>query len=181
MINNLVNIVTIINFVRMNKIKYVIGDATSPEGTGKKIIVHICNDLGAWGSGFVVALSKKWRYPEDRYRELSEYKLGNVFFVSVEGDTYVANMIAQHGVGANSIGIPPIRYDALKRALIRVNLTAEQLGASVHMPRIGCGLAGGDWNIVEKIVQENVHVPVTVYDLPGLDMFRGTDVNNNLN
>jgi hypothetical protein len=43
------------------------------------------------------------------------------------------------------------------------------LQASVHMPRIGCGLAGGDWNVGGKIVGEelaNVGVPVTVYDFP---------------
>jgi len=181
--NNLVDIEIIINFARinMNKINYVTGDATSPKGDGTKIIVHICNDIGAWGSGFVMALSKKWKFPEEHYRSIKEYVLGDVYFVNVGDGIYVANMIAQHGVGVDSVGIPPVRYDAMKKALLRVNLTAKQLGASVHMPRIGCGLAGGDWNIVEKIVQENVQVDVTVYDLPGLNMFRDQEINNNLN
>jgi hypothetical protein len=37
------------------------------------------------------------------------------------------------------------------------------------MPRIGCGLAGGKWEVVGKIVEEELlrsGVPVTVYDLP---------------
>ena len=165
----------------MNKIYYITGDATEPQGNGVKIIVHICNDVGAWGAGFVMALSKKWKYPEEHYRSIKEYNLGDVYFVSVGNNIYVANMIAQHGVNVNSVGIPPIRYDAVKKTLLRVNLTAQQLGASIHMPRIGCGLAGGDWNIIEKIVQENVQVPVTVYDLPGLNMFHAENVNNNLN
>ena len=48
-----------------------------------------------------------------------------------------------------------------------VALEALRLGASVHMPRIGCGLAGGDWQLVGKMVEEelvSVDVPVTVYD-----------------
>jgi hypothetical protein len=49
-------------------LKYVIGDATSPQGTGNKIIVHICNDIGGWGLGFVLALSKRWKAPEIQYR-----------------------------------------------------------------------------------------------------------------
>ena len=183
----MVSIVTIINFVRitMSKINYVIGDATNPQGNGNKIIVHICNDIGAWGAGFVLALSKKWKYPETHYRALKEYILGYVYFINVEENIYVANMIAQHGVGINSVGIPPIRYDALKSTLSRVNKTAKQLGATVHMPRIGCGLAGGEWNIVENIVRENVHVEVTVYDLvkPELNNpnYRAVNINYNVN
>lgn len=45
---------------------------------------------------------------------------------------------------------------------------AERLGASVHMPRIGCGLAGGKWEVVGKIIEEELvarGIPTTVYDL----------------
>lgn len=47
---------------------YQIGDATQPNGDGPRIIVHVCNDVGGWGKGFVVAVSKRWREPERRYR-----------------------------------------------------------------------------------------------------------------
>jgi len=33
------------------------------------------------------------------------------------------------------------------------------------MPRIGSGLAGGEWSIIELLIEENVQVPVYVYDL----------------
>lgn len=49
-------------------IQYLIGDATDPRGDGQKIIAHVCNDIGAWGSGFVVALSQRWAAPERSYR-----------------------------------------------------------------------------------------------------------------
>jgi len=44
-------------------IAYVMGDATAPKADGPKIIVHVCNDVGAWGRGFVVALSRRWPEP----------------------------------------------------------------------------------------------------------------------
>ena len=53
----------------MSTIDYVKGDATSPVGSGTKIICHVCNDVGGWGRGFVVALSRRWSAPEARYRE----------------------------------------------------------------------------------------------------------------
>ena len=51
------------------EILYIKGDATAPIGSGVKVITHICNDIGGWGKGFVLALSKKWKMPEEAYRQ----------------------------------------------------------------------------------------------------------------
>ena len=53
----------------MKKIIYTVGDATKPEGAGSKIIAHVCNDMGAWGRGFVLAISKLSPAPERGFRE----------------------------------------------------------------------------------------------------------------
>lgn len=42
---------------------YLTGDATAPGGTGTRIIAHVCNDIGHWGKGFVLAISKRWPEP----------------------------------------------------------------------------------------------------------------------
>jgi O-acetyl-ADP-ribose deacetylase (regulator of RNase III) len=151
-------------------ITFIKGDATCPHGDGNKIIVHICNDVGAWGAGFVMALSARWEAPEAHYRNWKRrifeepFKLGHTQPVRVEKDIWVCNMIAQSGV--HSIGVPPIRYYALQNCLRRVAHLADTLKASIHMPRIGCGLAGGEWELVEKIIsQELGEFSVTVYDL----------------
>ena len=148
-------------------IHYIKGDATRPRGDGTKIICHICNDIGAWGAGFVLALSARWSEPEDSYRVMSkdERKLGNVSIVEVEDDILVANMIGQSGVGCDENGLPPIRYTAVRAALKSVNDLATQINATLHMPRIGCGLAGGRWEDIESIIKEVVTVNVYVYDL----------------
>ena len=81
-------------------ITYTKGDATRPAGAGNKIIVHICNDIGGWGKGFVMAVSKRWLEPEQQYRQWHQSKqnfaLGEVQFVQVDLDTWVANMIGHH-------------------------------------------------------------------------------------
>jgi O-acetyl-ADP-ribose deacetylase (regulator of RNase III) len=155
-------------------IKYIIGDATQPAGSGPKIIVHVCNDIGGWGRGFVVALSKRWPEPEQRYRawhrgeETAPFTLGEVLFVQVTDDIWVANLIGQRDVRAIG-GIPPVRYEAVRKGLRRVAEEARRLEATIHMPRIGCGLAGGNWEEVGKIVDDELAksgVSVTVYDLP---------------
>jgi hypothetical protein len=60
-----------------------------------------------------------------------------------------------------------VRYESIDTALSLVAARAAELKASVHMPRIGCGLAGGRWERVEPLIEARlVHsgIPVTVYD-----------------
>lgn len=150
--------------------KYTKGDATAPFGDGNKIIVHICNDIGGWGKGFVLALSARWVGPEKEYRDWYkskiDFELGNVQFVLVEDDIYVANIIGQRDIKMEN-DIPPIRYEAVESGLRKVADKAIEIHASVHMPRIGCGLAGGKWSIIENIIDRSLldkDIDVTVYD-----------------
>lgn len=152
-------------------INYIKGDATNPCADGNKIIVHICNDIGAWGKGFVMAISKRWKEPEKQYRDWfksqDDFGLGEVQFVQVAQDIWVANLIGQHKINKDENGNPPIRYEAVLAGLNTVGSFAAEKQASVHMPRIGCGLAGGSWDKMEPLIQSNLtgkNFPVTVYD-----------------
>ncbi|MGX1507666.1 UNVERIFIED_CONTAM: O-acetyl-ADP-ribose deacetylase (regulator of RNase III) [Streptomyces graminofaciens] len=156
----------------MSEIGYVRGDATAPQGKGVKLIVHVCNDLGGWGEGFVLALSRRWPGPEAAYRRWHRERAGNDFglgaaqFVQVEPYVWVGNMVGQRGMRTGSQGVP-VRYEAIDKALARVADKALELGASVHMPRIGCGLAGGKWSRVEPLIADRLTdrgIEVTVYD-----------------
>lgn len=154
-------------------IEYLQGDATAPNVPGQKFIVHICNDLGRWGKGFVLAISKRWPQPEEAYRAAyampNKPALGDIQLISVSQDISVINMIAQHGIQtrASKNPLPPIRYEAVQQGLAQVAQLAQQKQASVHMPRIGCGLAGGKWEEIEPIIQQELSklgVAVYVYD-----------------
>jgi O-acetyl-ADP-ribose deacetylase (regulator of RNase III) len=154
-------------------IRYIKGDATSPQAKGVKVIAHVCNDLGGWGKGFVLAISKRWTAPEVAYRAWhrdrasNDFGLGAVQFVQVDPYVWVANMVAQRGVKPSKENGPPIRYDALDQCLQVLATQAADLDATVHMPRIGCGLAGGKWSHVEPLIDNRLTargVEVTVYD-----------------
>lgn len=156
----------------MSEITYVRGDATAPSVKGVKVIAHVCNDIGGWGKGFVLALSRRWPAPEKEYRAWhrerasNDFGLGAVQFVQVEPYVWVANMVGQRGIRTGSKGVP-VRYEAIDAALERLAAKAAELGASVHMPRIGCGLAGGKWSRVEPLITERLvrqGIAVTVYD-----------------
>jgi O-acetyl-ADP-ribose deacetylase (regulator of RNase III) len=157
-------------------IRYVVGDATNPASLGNQIIAHCCNDSGYWNAGFVRALSARYHQPERDYRRWARtnaplpFALGEVQFVKVRSGLCVANIIGQHGIRSNA-NPRPIRYDALQHGLARVcQLALEH--ATVHMPRLGAGLAGGDWATIAGIINQELcayGVSVTVYDLPKPD------------
>lgn len=156
----------------MATIRYIQGDAMQPQAKGNRVIAHVCNDLGGWGKGFVMAISKRWPEPEAAYRvwhrerSKNDFGLGAIQLVQVEPYIWVANMVAQRGMKTGSNG-PPIRYEAVRACLKTLAIEASRLGVSVHMPRIGCGLAGGRWEQIEPIILEELvsqGVDVTVYD-----------------
>ncbi len=160
----------------MRKINYLIGDATKQLARGPLLIPHICNDLGAWGAGFVLAITKRWPEPEVAYRAwhkehsdkvAGRFGLGNVQFVKCKGDVTIANMIAQHNVRPLE-GKLPIRYDALEVCLNKVAEYAIANKQAIQMPRIGTGLAGGLWEKIEPIIQKTLcekDIEVSVLDL----------------
>jgi O-acetyl-ADP-ribose deacetylase (regulator of RNase III) len=157
----------------MTDIKFLKGDATSPQAKGNKVIAHVCNDRGKWGKGFVMAVSARWPEPERAYREWhreraeNDFGLGAAQLVQVTPCIWVANLVAQHGVrGGNRT--PPIRYKAVEMCLGKLAGYALDLAASVHTPRIGCGLAGGKWDAIEPLIVKTLcqsDVAVTVYDV----------------
>jgi hypothetical protein len=156
----------------MGKIIYQKGDVLESEVQpgAIKVIPHIVNDIGGWGSGFVVAVSNKWSQPEAAYRawfKAGECKqlgstvpfvLGNTQFVRVaDGNTVVANMIGQHETIRS--GYVPIRYVALMQSMMVVqsfcsNLIKRGFPVEIHAPKFGAGLAGGNWDFIEKLIEE---------------------------
>ena len=66
---------------------------------------------------------------------------------------YVVNSYTQFGFGSKSKK-PPVDYEAIRLCLRKINSIFE--GFHIGLPQIGCGLAGGDWDIVKKIIQEEL-------------------------
>lgn len=170
-------------------IRYVEGDATDPQDPNEhapwgRVIVHCCNDEGAWGSGFVKAVSARWPQPERVYRlGIRPAALGEVQFVPVDWSfgceivnptdrelrraQWVCNLIGQHETIRTNPH--PIKYDAIYEGLVKVNkfCTTPGTNSTLHMPRMGAGLAGGSWAVIEAIINEACPMlDVTVYDLP---------------
>lgn len=151
-------------------IHYLIGDATVPIQK-PAIIAHLCNNVGAWGAGFVLAVSRRWKAPERAYRMDGVWRLGTVQVVECEPGIQVGNLIAQDGIsgwGNSRRDTCLVNWAALDDCLRQLAVAARVRAASIHMPRIGMGLAGcRDWSCVEAILKTQLKgLDVFVYDLP---------------
>jgi O-acetyl-ADP-ribose deacetylase (regulator of RNase III) len=162
----------------MSQIHYVIGDATDPLSTGPRVLAHGCNDVGAWGAGFTRALSNRWPHVENEYdrliRALPRSERGGKVadLVQVETTLWVAHIVTQQGL-IDRHNPTPVKYDWIERGLNTLGRIAPNLApteqVTIHMPRIGCGLGGGKWEMVEPLVQKylcGAGLDVYVYDLP---------------
>jgi len=161
------------------KLRYLIGDATEPI-LKPAIICHVVNTIGAWGAGFVIPLGKKYPDAKNRYLQLKPaLHLKQTQIINFSNDVSIANMVAQEGIYKAKDGTLPIRYDALKKCLEDVQSVAFAKGATVAMPRIGAGLAGGSWGKIEQIIKDTMRVDTYVYTLDSeKDNWKGTDYEN---
>jgi O-acetyl-ADP-ribose deacetylase (regulator of RNase III) len=150
------------------------GNATEPRGGGPWMIVHLVNDRTPnWGGAFARALRERHPVAQDDFRawaneDRSRLRLGAGFIGEIEDDLYVATIVGQHGYGRSVR--PRIRYAAVEEALATVARFASEIGATVHMPRIGAGQAGGRWPLIREIVADTLTrqgISVTVYVPPG--------------
>jgi hypothetical protein len=151
------------------------GDALSPRGSGTKILAHIVNDQTPnWGAGFGKALQSKWPKAHQQFTTFFEQirgsKLGRTNAAHATDEIITFQMICQRGYGPSPSSSPRIRYGALQRCLEQLREFATLHNATVHMPRIGSGHAGGSWALIENLITEELStkgLSVTVYQLPG--------------
>lgn len=161
-------------------ITYRSGDVTkAPE----KIIAHGCNAQGVMGSGVAKAIKEAFPRAYSFYRtqyDLYGLKLGQVVWSSITFNTpyeiirkgapnyykLIANCITQENYGRD--GKVYCSYDAIRECMKKINdVCIAQEIPSVAMPKIGAGLAGGDWQIISKIIEEEFSdsIEVVVYTL----------------
>lgn len=140
---------------RVGSYKEVNGDLIRMAKDGKfDIIGHGCNCFATMGAG--IAKFIKRAFPEaytadKKWKALPIDRLG--CFTAGYSERYevsIVNLYSQFHGGPN------IDYEALTLSLRKLAMDLEDnsaLDSSIGLPLIGCGIAGGDWNRVSKIIQ----------------------------
>lgn len=148
-----------------SRVKIIDGDILDSEADA---ILHQVNCQGVMGSG--VAKQIRDRYPSvyEKYKIFCQARLddtsellGDVQLCAIDINRFVVNLFAQDKYGRGNQCYT--NYDALKDCLKKVNL--EFAGKTVAIPyMMSCGRGGGDWNVVSKIIEEELKdCNVTLY------------------
>lgn len=131
------------------------------------VIGHGCNCFATQGAGIAKQINKEfntlsfnmensWYTPYER--------LGNMDFEHIAIDSLekehvtVANLYTQYKPGKN------LKYAALTNCLIKMNIVFA--GKHIGLPQIGCGIGGGSWKLVKKIIKTTLvdcKVTVVIY------------------
>lgn len=117
----------------------------------KGIIVHQVNCKGVMGRGLALAIRRKWPVVYDEYMRAyrqGKWSLGKIQLVEVGPELYVCNLAGQDGWGTRK---QQTNYDALEEAFFKVRMFHRPTYAPWNF---GCGLAGGDWSIVQPLVEK---------------------------
>lgn len=143
------------------------------------VICHQTNCQGKMGAGIAKQIRQLYPKVYDEYVKFCKdnYKnlLGRCQIVNLSIDDnlkYCANLFGQNGYG---YGGRYTDYNALKCALNELKNNCYEFlkimnNVTVGIPyNIGCGLAGGDWSIVFKIIEDifkdEEHIHIKIYKL----------------
>lgn len=160
----------------MNQYREIDGDLIRLSLEGKfDVVVHGCNCFCIMGAGIAPQMAKafgadKFEMEADEYRgdinklgtidyEIKYLEDGKIVNYPDENGKWVTNQItvvnaySQYGFGNNHVdGIKiPLDYHALILCFKKINHIFS--GKKVGFPKIGCGLAGGDWNTVKDLMK----------------------------
>jgi len=126
------------------------------------IIAQCCNCFNTMGAGVAAAIAQE--YPEaveadNETKKGDKSKLGSLSLCVVKDPTThknqaikaIANLYGQFGFARDNRAV---NYEAMYSALVEFRDKLKPAVKTVAFPyKMGCGLAGGDWRIVEKMIE----------------------------
>ena len=152
----------------MSMVKIVNRDITTVTAG---ILCHGVNCQGAMGSGVAKAIKEKWPevYQIFKNSDVGRDMLGAIKMVKPSGypDLTIYNCYTQEYYGRD--GKRYASLDAVRESLYKIFRIAETTNETIHLPKIGCGLGGLDWDsevspVITKY-SESFEVPVYVYEI----------------
>ncbi|XZH79068.1 NADAR domain-containing protein (plasmid) [Clostridium perfringens] len=141
------------------------------------VILHQVNNCGKFGKGLALAIKKK--YPKHFKDYLTAYNLAHTNHNSIKktsllgttvktelNNLIIYGLFSQDGYGTDR------RYTSYKHLKECLNIINKQNHTTIYIPyKLGCGLAGGDWDVVKEIILQEL--PNAIILRPTISSFRG--------
>lgn len=121
------------------------------------LIVHGCNCFCTMGAGIAKGIKSEFFEAFDADQATlkgSKEKLGTCSFAKIEREginLIVVNAYTQFDYGGHGVKVD---YDAIRSCMkwIKDNFEGKRIG----FPKIGAGLAGGDWERISQIIDKEL-------------------------
>lgn len=148
-------------------LNYQIGDITS---VTSGVVVHGCNCSGGFGSGVAGAILRKWPIVAKVFHQTPPCPelLTQIQVVRVDHNLFVINGFTQLEFGSD--GKIYADEEAVLVVIDKAIDFAMTYNLPLHMPKIGCGLGGLDWEeflkpFVEAQARNWKDLEINVWDL----------------
>lgn len=119
------------------------------------IICHQVNCKGVFGAGLALQIREKYPVVYQKYIDWYNHdywSLGVVQLVTISPALRVCNLAGQYSYGRDK---QYTNYEALRVGFKALANLAGRDNAKIYIPyKMGCGLAGGNWDIASKIIEE---------------------------
>lgn len=153
-------------------LKYKVGDLIKAAQNGEvNVIAHGCNCYCTMGSGIAPLIKKAFpeAYAADLRTKKGDLDKKGTLSWGQSGEVTVANLYSQGGYWGRNKGIRDLDYGALDDALVLFADLAKNIRGNdtrIGLPKIGAGLAGGDWAVIEPMIEKHLgHFDTTIYVL----------------
>ena len=136
-------------------IRHIIGDLVR-DAHEYEVIGHGCNCFVKMGAG--IAPQIKDKFPEAYEVDCATIKgdrnkLGTITYTVIQNTPVIVNLYSQYGF-ARQHGEVALDYKALRSSLKAMK--GKFSGKTMALPWIGAGLAGGDWDVILRIIEEEM-------------------------
>jgi len=114
------------------------------------VVIHGCNCHCLMGGG--IARQIKEIFPQAYQADLKTIKgdrskLGNFSSAIIDDKFTIINAYTQYNISNVRVSVD---YEAIKGVMKKVK--QQFSGMRIAYPKIGAGLAGGNWNVISKII-----------------------------
>lgn len=168
------------------KLQYQVGNLITAALRGEvDAIAHGCNCQNTMKSGIAPEIAKAfpaaWRSDQNTIKG-DKSKLGT-FSIALENKVFIYNLYSQYTYTGRRQGKMDLDYWALQASLERMANSLHAKCRSLEMapgefrvglPKIGAGLAGGDWGIISRMIEGRLRdFDVCIYVLKESEIVNG--------
>lgn len=117
------------------------------------IIIHQVNNRGVMGAGLAKQIRSLYPQHYNEYK-MNKLQMGTLIITPINDKLLIIGIVAQDGYGRDKRYTD---YKAFNECIDKLYILSTQCTLPMFIPYgIGCGLAGGRWNLIYEILSNKL-------------------------